>query len=153
MHLRSLWMKTSCFLHNTNRMLHAMVIPTLDKTWKSEPSHGKYWPLDEDTLPRLPRFFFSAVYSFLLHVFVLCYYVLYVFFCIKMFVFIFIYFLFCLFSCPVGQRRLGATQCVDANECLDPTLCKERISSLGRHFTWKFDRIKVSLLCTDRNQL
>lgn len=27
------------------------------------------------------------------------------------------------FSCPVGQRRLGATRCIDQDECEDPTLC------------------------------
>ena len=32
--------------------------------------------------------------------------------------------LFLLFSCPEGQRRLGATQCIDENECEYPGLCQ-----------------------------
>ena len=34
-----------------------------------------------------------------------------------------ILFFYFTFSCPVGQRRLGATRCIDQDECEDPTLC------------------------------
>ena len=40
----------------------------------------------------------------------------------------FLFHLFCLFflifSCPVGQRRLGATQCINEDECQNPNLCQ-----------------------------
>ena len=53
-------------------------------------------------------------------------------------------------SCPAGQRRLGATQCIDEDECEYPGLCHNGGTCLNlsdqRHFScicpplWRGDR-------------
>lgn len=55
----------------------------------------------------------------------------------RIFVLVIFYF-FIYFSCPVGQRRLGATQCIDENECEDPGICQNGGTCINlsdfRHF-------------------
>ena len=44
----------------------------------------------------------------------------------------------CISSCPEGQRRLGATKCIDEDECAQPGLCQHGGTCLnlsqGGHF-------------------
>jgi len=48
---------------------------------------------------------------------------LFLFYVVTQFFYFFIFLLLFIISCPEGQRRLGATQCIDADECEHPDLC------------------------------
>ena len=62
--------------------------------------------------------------------------------------------LFCImFSCPVGQRRLGASQCINEDECEHPGLCQNGATCINlsdrRHFQCKCTPQWTGHYCTE----